>query len=138
MKRVFENHKNDREKMRRLIEENESLKSENNLLTGRINNFKKIKEFPNKLKQKVKYYRDKYHDISKMIESMMKEVNQTGILENICAKREVNTSQKCRICEENQKIEESVKEKFESMKEQFKIIKKFSINQATTKKTDNV
>ena len=117
------------EKIRKLTEENESLKRNNNAF---IQTFERMVAFQDELKQKVKYYRDKYYSASKLIEATRKEVRLTEHLEReTFAQREVDTSLNCSVGEENRRIEGSTKEKFESMHEQYKIIRKFKTRGAT-------
>ena len=127
MKRVYKNHKHDMEKIRQLTEENKSLKCENNSLNLKINNFERMVVFQEELKQKAKYYKDKYLDLSKMTEALRKEVRKTGDLEReTFAQREGDTSLICSVCKENRLVGESIEEKFELMHDQIKAIRNFS------------
>ena len=115
------------EKIRKLTEENESLKRNNNLLNQRIEKLNRTVTFQEELKQKVKYFKDKYYCASKMIEALRKEVRKTGDLEReTFAQREEDTSLICSVCEENRLVGESIEEKFELMQDQFKAIRNFS------------
>ena len=116
------------EKIRKLTEENESLKRNNNLLNQRIEKLnRRTVVFQDELKQKVKYFKDKYYCASKMIEALRKEVRKTGDLEReTFAQGEVDTSLICSVCEENRLVGESIEEKFELMHDQIKAIRNFS------------
>ena len=127
MIRIKENLRQCEEMNRILTVKNESLTCNNNLLNQRIKELKRTATFQEELKSKVKYYKDKYYCASKTIEAMRKEVRKTGDLgRETFAQREVDTSLICSVCEENRLMGGSIKEKFESMHDQFKIIRKFS------------
>ena len=135
MKRIKENSRKQKEKILMLTVKNESLTCNNNLLNQKIKELKRITILKNELLQKEKYYRDKYLDVSKMIEALRKKVKQTeNSKKETSVQREVNTGLDCSVCEENLNIKESIKEKFESMNDQYKIIQKFRKKRTTKKK----
>ena len=138
MKRIREDLRQCKKKIQRLTEENKSLKRSKNSLAQKIKNYENMLVFQVELKQKVKYYRDKYHNALEMIEKARKEVKQTGNLEEESAQKGLETSLKCSLCGETRNLKGADKEKYESMHAQFKIIQKFKINGAKNKKKREV
>ena len=112
----------------------ENLKGSSNDITQQNKSLEQMKVIKIELKQKVKYYKDKYLSALKMMESEKKDVRKTdNVEEKISAQREVNSSQNCTVSEKTRRMEGSIKERFESMSEQYKIIRKFT-NWGTNKK----
>ena len=135
MKRIRENPKEYLKKFQKLTAQNESLKRKNNSLSQQVKRFESILIYQDELRQKVKYYKNKYIRVSKSRESTRKEVGQAADLEKkSSAQTEMNISRKCSFSGETGKIKGSIKEKFESMNEQYQIIRKFSIKKKKTRK----
>ena len=134
MNRIREDPRKYMEKIQKLTGQIESLNSKNNSLTQQVNRFQNMPAIHAKLKQTAMYYRDKYQSVSNMIERLKKEVRQTGNWgEEASEETEINTSQKCSVCEETQQVEESIKDKFESMTGHYKVIKRFTVKKAAKK-----
>ena len=138
IKKTQENSRKYEMRIQRLTEENKSLKSSKSSLTQKIKNYEKLVDHQVELKQKVGYYKDKYHSALKMIETAKKEVKKSDNLEEESAEKEEKNCLKCSLCGETRKLKGSVKEKFESMQGQYKIIRKFKINGAKKKKSREV
>ena len=139
MNRIRTNPRKYMEKTQRLTAENKNLKYNNTSLTQTIKKFERILVLQKEMRQKVKFYRDKFHNASKINNAMRKEIKQVDNLENIeITQVDVRTSQKCSDCEENRKLGEFVKEKFESMNEKYKIIRKFTHRRVTEKQSRKV
>ena len=123
------------EMIRKLTKENEFLKSNNDSLNQTIKKLKPMTVFQNELEQQVKYYKSKYLSVSNMINGMRKEVKQIINLEKSGSEEtEVDTSRNCRVCGGNRRMEESIKDKLESLNEEYKIIQKFAVNRVIKNK----
>ena len=135
MKRIRENPRKYMEQIQKLIKENKSLKSNNHCLTQKVERLENVLVLQVQLKQKAKYFKDKYYSALKMAEELRKEVGsnnnlekQTGLL------KEVNIHQKCSFCGEIPEKKKSIKETFEYMHGQYQIIRKFTNRRATQEK----
>ena len=136
MKRIRENPRQYMKKVQRLTKENEFLKCDNNSLTQKIERFENALRFEVELKQKVKYYKDKLHSALKMMtDSMREDLKRTGSLEEKKSiLTDTNSTPKCNFCGENQRMDQSIKEKFEAMNDEYQIIRKFTKIRAGEKK----
>ena len=123
----WRNPRNHLEEIHRLTEEIESLKCNNKSLIQKMNKFERTLVSQDELKQKIKYYRDKLHSVSKTIKQMRKGVKQIGNLEGKASVHtKMDNDQKCNVCDETGRMDTSTKGNFESMNEKYKIIRKFT------------
>ena len=132
MKNIQQNSRKQKRTIERLTEENKSLKIHNNSLTQKIERLENALGFEVELKQKVKYYKDKLHSALKMMtDSMREDLKRTGSLEEKKSiLTDTNSSPKCNFCGENQRMDQSIKEKFEAMNDEYQIIRKFTKRRA--------
>ena len=141
MKRIQEILRRYKENIQRLTEENESLKCSNKSLTLKIKKYENMQIFheEQKYKKLVKYYKDKLYSVSKVIEAMRKEVKESRNLEERTSLHlKMESDQISNFSEETQRMHVSIKEKYESLNEQYTMIRKFTTNRAIRKQSAKV